>query len=87
MNGYVYDISDTGTLTKGSVQVTQGDNVAIIWNQDETDWKWDKLSSIVDLSNYATKTYVDDGLKTKADITYVDNAIKQAITDVLTKEF
>ena len=87
MNGYVYDISDTGTLTKGSVQVIQGDNVAIIWNEDETDWKWDKLSSIVDLSNYATKKYVNDGLETKADITYVDNAIEQAITNVLTEEF
>ena len=39
MNGYVYDISDSGTLTKGSVQVTQGDNIAIIWNEDLTDWK------------------------------------------------
>ena len=87
MNGYVYDISDTGTLTKGSVQVIQGDNVVIIWNEDKTDWKWDKLSGIVDLSNYTTKKYVDDGLETKADITYVDNAIKQAITNVLTKEF
>lgn len=60
MNGYVYDILGSGTLTKGSVQVAQGDNVAIIWNEDETDWKWDRLSSIVDLSNYATKTYVDN---------------------------
>lgn len=65
MNGYVYDISGTGTLTKGSVQVTQGDNVAIIWNEDETDWKWDKLSSIVDLSNYAEKTYVNHALNGK----------------------
>ena len=87
MNGYVYDISDTGTLIKGSVQITQGDNVVIIWNEAKTDWKWDKLSGIVDLSNYTTKKYVDDGLETKADITYVDNAIKQAITNVLTEEF
>lgn len=65
MNGYVYDISGTGTLTKGSVQVIEGDNIAIIWNEDLTDWKWDRLSSIVDLSNYATKTYVLEGLNKK----------------------
>lgn len=142
MNGYVYDISGTGTLTKGSVQVTQGDNVAIIWNEDETDWKWDKLSSIVDLSNYAEKTYVNYELSKKVNRVvshqgdylygvyngadkiyplqkqpgnngivqrtengnivvpltpaandcatskqYVDNAIEQAITNVLTEEF
>lgn len=142
MNGYVYDISGTGTLIKGSVQVTQGDNVAIIWNEDETDWKWDKLSSIVDLSNYAEKTYVNYELSKKVNRVfnyqgdflyghyngnekvyevqkqpgnngivqrtsngnivvpinpadndcatskqYVDNAIQQAITNVLTKEF
>ena len=74
MNGYVYDVLDSGTLTKDSVQVTQGDNVTIIWNEDKTDWKWDKLSGIVDLSNYTTKKYVD-------------NAIEQAITGVLTEEF
>ena len=68
MNGYVYDILGSGTLTKGSVQVAQGDNVAIIWNEDLTDWKWDRLSSIVDLSNYATKTYVNQGLNSKVDL-------------------
>ena len=55
MNGFVYDMLDSGTLTKGSVKVMEGDNVAIIWNKDKTDWKWDKLSGLVDLSNYPTK--------------------------------
>lgn len=68
MNGYVYDISDNGILTKGSIQVINGDNVIIIWNEDENDWKWDRLSGIVDLSNYATKTYVDKGLSNKANL-------------------
>lgn len=68
MNGYVYDISDNGILTKGSIQVINGDNVIIIWNENETDWKWDKLSGIVDLSNYATKPYVNQGLNSKVDL-------------------
>lgn len=68
MNGYVYDISDNGILTKGSIQVINGDNVIIIWNEDKTDWKWDRLSGIVDLSNYATKTYVNQGLNSKVDL-------------------
>lgn len=52
MNGYVYDVSDSGTLTKGSVSVNAGDNVVIIWSAG--DWVWDKLSGIIDLSNYVT---------------------------------
>lgn len=59
MNGFVYDMLDSGTLTKGSVQVMEGDNVAIIWNEDKTDWKWDKLSGLVDLTAYYTKAESD----------------------------
>ena len=77
MNGYVYDISDNGILTKGSIQVINGDNVIIIWNEDKTDWKWDRLSGIVDLSNYATKTYVNQGLNS-----IVDLSSDQTITGV-----
>ena len=44
-------------------------------------------TNTITVANIPSKQYVDDGLETKADITYVDNAIQQAITNVLTKEF
>lgn len=51
--GDVYNVSDSGTLTDGNVDVVAGDNVA--W--DGT--KWDKLAGVIDLSGYATLTYVN----------------------------
>ena len=84
MNGFVYDMLDSGTLTKGSVQVMEGDNVAIIWNEDKTDWKWDKLSGLVDLSNFYNKDETDILLNEKADKEdlndYVDLASEQTIS-------
>lgn len=70
MNGYVYNVTDSGTLTKGSVSVNAGDNVVIIWSAG--DWAWDKLSGIIDLSAYYTKT--------ESDNKFVDFSTAQNIT-------
>lgn len=53
-NGYVYNVSDSGTLTQGSVSVNAGDNVAIIWDNENNTWSWDKLAGFIDLSGYVT---------------------------------
>lgn len=82
MNGYVYDMSDSGTLNHGSVQVNEGDNVAIIFDKSDethTTWKWDRLSGIIDLSNYPTKT--GDNTFTGTN-TQKDNPLKFARTGV-----
>lgn len=59
--GDVYNVSDSGTLTQGDVQVNAGDNVA--WDGS----KWDKLSSDIDLSAYYNKTETDALLGEKQD--------------------
>ena len=61
MNGFVYNVSDTGTLNQGSVAVLVGDNVAIVWDESTSTWSWDKLAGTftVDLSNYYTKSESD----------------------------
>ena len=55
MNGYVYNLNDSGVLTDfegQTISVNEGDNVVFIW--DEGDWYWDKLSGIFDTSNLVT---------------------------------
>ena len=59
--GDVYNVSDSGTLTQGSVHVVAGDNVA--W----TGSVWDKLASDIDLSNYYTKSETNTLLNAKQD--------------------
>ena len=58
-NGYVYNVSDDGTLSQGSVSVSAGDNVVLLWDSVNNTWSWDKLASTVDLTPYYTKTEVD----------------------------
>ena len=56
MNGYVYNMSNAGTLVDHDgtqLNVLAGDNVVLIWNSG--DWYWDKLAGTVDLSPYARK--------------------------------
>ena len=48
VDGWVYNVTDSGTLTLGSVVVVAGDNVA--WNA--TSSVWDKLAGTIDLSGY-----------------------------------
>lgn len=70
MNGYVYNITSSGTLTNSdssTVSVISGDNVAFLWNNGS--WHWDVLSGFVDLSNYYTKTETNNLLDTKVDKT------------------
>ena len=52
--GDVYNITDSGTITTGSVSVIAGDNIA--W----TGSVWDKLAGSVDLSGYLTKIQSDE---------------------------
>lgn len=69
--GDTYNVSDSGTLSAGSVVVQAGDNVA--WDGTE----WDKLSSTVDLSGYVQKT------TTIAGIDLQDNITASELTDAL----
>ena len=58
MNGYVYNVSDSGTLSQGSVSVLAGDNVVIFVSDATTTpitWSWDVLAGFVDLSGYLQK--------------------------------
>ena len=54
LNGYVYNVETSGTLTgnRYSTSVKAGDNVVFIW--DNGSWYWDRLSSI-DGNNIVTK--------------------------------
>ena len=54
MNGYVYNVSDSGILVNSDntgISVRAGDNVAFVWNSDNS-WKWDNFGSYIDLSGY-----------------------------------
>jgi len=51
MNGWVFNLTDGGTLTNydnSTISVVAGDNVVFLWNGGN--WKWDSLSGFVDLS-------------------------------------
>lgn len=67
--GDVYNVTTNGTLNAGSVVVVAGDNV--VWNGSA----WDKLAGTIDLSDYATKTYVDNAILTEDGNvkTFIDN--------------
>ena len=68
--GWVYNVSDSGTITLGSLSVNAGDNIA--W----TGSAWDILAGVVDLSDYYTKT--------ESDSKYVDLTNAQTITGAKT---
>lgn len=74
--GDVYNIEKQ--FTYDSKVYPAGTNVA--WNG--TTQKWDPLGGTVDLSSYATKTYVDDEVKKKQDALSDDqkNAVNSGIT-------
>lgn len=69
--GDVYNVSDSGTITLGSVAVVAGDNVA--W----TGSAWDKLAGTIDLSDYVPNS------RTIAGIDLQDNVGSQELTDAL----
>lgn len=57
MNGYVYNVTTDGSLTNqdsSTLSVNAGDNVVFLWESGS--WKWDDMSSFVDLSSYWTST-------------------------------
>ncbi len=70
--GDVYNVSDSGTLTSGSVEVIAGDNV--VWTSNNV---WDKLAGTVDLSGYVMKTQTIAGIALSGNIT------SSALTDAL----
>ena len=64
MNGYVYDMTDSGTLTNydGTTEsVKAKDNVCFFWN--DGNWYWDNFGEVVDLSGYVQKTTEIAGLQ------------------------
>lgn len=78
MNGYVYNVSNAGTLTNSdstTLSVNVGDNVVFIWNNGS--WYWDDLAGIIDLSGYVLKT------TTIAGVDLQDNITAQELTDAL----
>lgn len=52
--GDVYNVTDSGTLTAGSVSVVAGDNV--VWVTEGSNSHWDKLAGTIDLSGYLPKS-------------------------------
>ena len=71
VKGDVVNVTDSGTLTLGNVDIVAGDNV--VW--DGT--KWDKLAGTIDLSGYVQKT------QTIAGITLANNISASDLTDAL----
>ena len=59
VQGDVYNVSDSGTITTGSVAVNAGDNV--VWDGSA----WDKLAGTINLTGYYTKTETDNLLADK----------------------
>lgn len=96
--GYVYNITDNGTLTLGNVAVSAGDNVVYVEVTPATDpvtYTWDRLASTVDLSGYATQQWVSgkltDGSVTKVGTTdvgslsapiFLDDGTPTAVTSI-----
>lgn len=77
--GDAYNVTDSGTITTGSVSVSAGDNVA--W----TGTAWDKLSNSIVLSGFATKEYVTQAFEDyDEDINRKITAISSYIGDDLT---
>ena len=80
VNGYVWNVTDAHD------NVPAGTNYA--WSEDEN--KWDALGGIVDLSPYATTTYVDGKIQEinqtntdlKSDIDSLSSATKTLIDEV-----
>lgn len=70
--GDVYNVTDAGTLSAGSVEVLAGDN--IVWTSNSV---WDKLAGTVDLSGYVLKTQTIAGLALSGNIS------ASALTDAL----
>lgn len=75
--GWVYNVSDGGTITLGSIQVNAGDNIA--W----TGSAWDKLAGFIDLSGYVQKTQTIAGISLSSNISSSDltNALVFASND------
>lgn len=88
--GKVYNIKNAFTtnenfLEGAGVQVPAGANVAGVQPEPET-YKWDLLSGIQDLSGYATKEEMEEGLGGKVDTTpgssLVEDTLIQKLRDL-----
>jgi len=71
-NGYVYNLTDSGTLNNysGTTSVNVGDNVVFVWNGGN--WYWDKLAGTIDTSNFVLKTQKVSGIALSGDISSAD---------------
>lgn len=72
-NGWCYNLTDSGTLTLGNLQVEQGDNVAF------NGTIWTKLSSETVLGNYYTK---QEGQDFEQDVNEQIDAIENQVQQV-----
>lgn len=55
--GDVYNITDAGTITLGSITVLAGDNIVYVQTgEDPATYAWDKLAGTVDVSGFVTLT-------------------------------
>lgn len=60
MNGNVYNVTDEGVLVHGDVAVSVGDNIAIVWDNTNGTYTWDKLSGALAIDRDAlTNTTTD----------------------------
>lgn len=77
MNGYVYNMYNSGTLNNysGTLDVVEGDNVLFVWNNGN--WYWDKLASNIDLSGLVPKTTTICGIALSSSI------LSSELTDAL----
>jgi len=74
--GDVYNVTTNGTITLGNFTVEAGDNIVYVEVQPATNPKtyvWDKLASTIDLSGYATQSWVS-GKLTDGSVTKVGTA-------------
>ena len=78
--GDCYNVSDSGTLTAGSVVVIAGDNV--VWNGSA----WDKLAGTIDLSGYVQKTTTIAGIDLQDNITKAEMLTALGLSNAYTSE-
>ncbi|MCR4661679.1 MAG: hypothetical protein K5765_06770 [Clostridia bacterium] len=77
--GWVYNVSDSGTINQGGIFVNPGDN--IVWLGSD----WDKLAGTVDFSNFVEKTsdinkvYGTDSYGNQTTVSYGNEASGNAI--------
>lgn len=74
MDGFVYNVTDSGILTNGNVEVLAGDNVVIVWDSQNNTWSWDRLAGTIDWEQY-NETFLAAGFIQASDIDSVPDVL------------